>query len=181
MRPSLLVFALFLAACAPQKPLKVLGEVPEFELVNQKGQKFTRTALDGHIWVADFIYTTCQGPCPRMSSHMRALQKATDAGIRLVSFTVDPEHDNPEALAAYAKRFSADESRWSFLTGAKETLNTLDRDAFKLGTIGAEMDHSTRFVLVDKKGRIRGYYGIAEGNPVDRIVKDAARLEKEQG
>lgn len=181
MRPSLLAFVLFLGACAPQKPLKVLGEVPDFELVNQKGQKFTRTALDGHIWVADFIYTTCQGPCPRMSSHMRTLQKATDPDIKFVSFTVDPDHDSPEALAAYAKRFSADESRWSFLTGEKDTLNTLDRDAFKLGTIGAEMDHSTRFVLVDKRGRIRGYYGIAEGNPVDRIVKDAERLEKEQG
>lgn len=176
-----LLFTVFLAACAPQKPLKVLGEVPEFQLINQKGQKFDRSLLDGHVWVADFVYTTCQGPCPRMSSHMRAIQKATDASVRLVSFTVDPDNDTPTVLAAYAQRFSADENRWSFLTGDKNTINTLDRDAFKLGTIGAEMDHSTRFVLVDKRGRIRGYYGIAEGNPVDKIARDAARLEKEQG
>jgi protein SCO1/2 len=176
-----LIFAVLLASCAREKPLKVLGEVPEFQLLNQKGQKFERSALDGHVWVADFVYTTCQGPCPRMTSHMRALQKATDASVKLVSFTVDPENDTPPVLAAYAQRFSADEARWSFLTGDKETLNSLDYNAFKLGTLGVAMDHSTRFVLIDKKGRIRGYYGIAEGNPVDKIARDAARLEKEQG
>ena len=146
-----LLFAVLLAACAREKPLKVLGAVPEFQLVNQQGQRFERAALDGHVWVADFIYTTCQGPCPRMSSHMRALQKATDASVKLVSFTVDPDNDTPGVLAAYARRFSADESRWSFLTGDKATLNSLDYDAFKLGSIGAAMDHSTRFVLIDKK------------------------------
>jgi protein SCO1/2 len=176
-----LIFAVLFASCARQKPLRVLGEVPEFQLLDQKGQKFERSALDGHVWVADFVYTTCQGPCPRMSSHMRALQKATDASVKLVSFTVDPENDTPPVLAAYARRFSADAARWSFLTGDKETLNSLDYNAFKLGALGVAMDHSTRFVLVDKKGRIRGYYGIAEGNPVDKIARDAARLEKEQG
>jgi protein SCO1 len=114
-----------------------------------------------------------------MSSHMRALQKATGPSVRLVSFTVDPDRDSPAVLAAYAKHFGADDARWSFLTGDKSVLNTLDQDAFKLGTIGAGLDHSTRFVLVDKKERIRGYYGIAEGDPVGRISKDAARLEKE--
>jgi protein SCO1/2 len=110
---------------------------------------------------------------------MHAMQSATDPDVRLVSFTVDPDHDTPSALAAYGKQFGADDARWALLTGSKDTLNTLDRDAFKLGTIGAEMDHSTRFVLVDRKGRIRGYYGIAEGDPVAKIAKDAARLEKE--
>jgi protein SCO1/2 len=170
---------LLLAGCSSEKPLKVLGEVPDFELTDQQGQRFGMPSLKGHVWVADFIYTTCQGPCPRMSSHMRALQNATDPSVRLVSFTVDPDNDTPAALAAYAKRFAAEDRRWSFLTGDKETLNALDHDAFKLGSIGAGMDHSTRFVLVDGKGRIRGYYGIAEGNPVSRIAHDAGRLEKE--
>ena len=174
-----LFIALLLTGCARENPLKVFGEVPAFELTNQQGLKFDRTALDGHVWVADFVFTTCQGPCPRMSSHMRALQNATGSNLRLVSFTVDPDNDTPPVLAAYAKRFGADDARWSFLTGDKTTLNMLDQDAFKLGTIGAGMDHSTRFVLVDRKGRIRGYYGIADGDPVAKIAKDAARLEKE--
>ena len=130
---------------------------------------------------ADFVFTNCQGPCPRMSSHMRALQKATLPSVQLVSFTVDPDNDTPPVLEAYGKRFGANDDRWHLLTGDKNTLNMLDRDAFHLGTIGAGMDHSTRFVLVDRKGRIRAYYGIAEGDPVARIARDAARLEKEQG
>jgi protein SCO1/2 len=174
-----LVLVLLLAGCASDKPLRILGDVPPFELTNQQGKTFTRASLDGHVWVADFIYTTCQGPCPRMSSRMRALQNKTDPSVKLVSFTVDPQNDTPPVLAAYGKRFAADDSRWSFLTGSKDTLNMLDHDAFKLGTIGAGMDHSTRFVLVDKKGRIRGYYGIAEGDPVAKVAHDAARLEKE--
>ncbi len=173
------LLGLLLASCGSPKPLAVLGEVPPFELTNQQGHQFGRSALDGHVWVADFIFTNCQGPCPRMSSHMRALQNATDPAVRLISFTVDPDNDTPPVLEAYGKRFGADDARWSFLTGDKNTLNTLDQDAFKLGTIGAGLDHSTRFVLVDKKGRIRGYYGIAEGDPVAKISKDAARLEKE--
>jgi protein SCO1/2 len=179
MRWALLA-AVLLTGCA-DKPLKVLGEVPAFELTNQQGRRFSRSSLDGHVWVADFIFTNCQGPCPRMSSHMRALQNTTDPQVRLVSFTVDPDNDTPPVLEAYAKRFGADDNRWALLTGDKATLNMLDQDAFKLGTIGAGMDHSTRFVLVDKKARIRGYYGIAEGDPVAKLAKDAARLEKEPG
>ena len=92
---------------------------------------------------------------------------------------MDPERDTPEVLETYGKQFGADDSHWTFLTGDPQTLNMLDRDAFKLGSLGVAMDHSTRFVLVDKQGRIRGYYGIAEGDPVARIAHDAASLDKE--
>jgi protein SCO1/2 len=175
-----LIFAVLLTGCASSKPLPVLGEIPGFELTNQQGRKFGRTALDGHVWVADFIYTNCEGPCPRMSSHMHALQARVDGDVKLVSFSVDPARDTPDALEQYGKKFGADDSRWTFLTGDSKTLNMLDHDAFKLGELGVNMDHSTRFVLVDRKGRIRGYYGIAEGDPVARLAIDAARLEKEQ-
>jgi len=172
------LFSLLLGGCS-SKPLPVLGEIPQFELTDQKGATFTRAALDGHVWVADFIFTNCEGPCPRMSSRMHQLQGVTPADVKLVSFTVDPERDSPAALTEYARKFEADAARWSFLTGSTETLNRLDHDAFKLGTIGADMDHSTRFVLIDKKGRVRGYYGLGENDPVGHLAKDAARLEKE--
>ena len=110
---------------------------------------------------------------------MKALQQATDASVKLISFSVDPDRDTPAALADYAHRYGAEPERWTFLTGSKETLNAIDQDAFKLGSIGTDIEHSTRFALVDRKGRIRGYYGIAEGNPVDKIAHDAERLEKE--
>jgi cytochrome oxidase Cu insertion factor (SCO1/SenC/PrrC family) len=171
--------ALLLLLTSCQKPLKIFGDVPRFQLIDQRGQRFDSSVLNGHVWVADFVFTNCEASCPRMSAKMRALMQATDPSIRLISFTVDPDRDTPQALAAYARRYNADPTRWSFLTGPKDALNAIDQDAFKLGSIGTDIEHSTRFALVDRKGRIRGYYGIAEGNPVDKIAHDAARLEKE--
>ncbi|HWE00120.1 MAG TPA: SCO family protein [Bryobacteraceae bacterium] len=180
MRIILFCLSVLLVACGREQPLPVLGSVPQFQLTDQLGHPFEGAMLDGHVWVADFIFTHCEGPCPRMSSHMRAIQKETDPSVRLVSFTVDPANDTPPVLESYGRNFGADDSRWRFLTGDPATLNSLDHDAFHLGNVGAGLDHSTRFVLIDKKGRIRGYYGIAEGDPVARISKDAVRLEKEQ-
>jgi len=175
MRLSFLL-CLLIAGCASHKPLPHLGEVPDFQLTDQAGKPFDRAALSGRVWVADFIYTTCPGPCPRMSSHMGRIQKATLPSVRLISFTVDPVTDTPEVLSAYGRKFGADPARWTFLTGDKARIEFLNHDGFKLGT---GLDHSTRFVLVDKKGRIRGYYGIADGDPVEKISADAARLQEE--
>jgi cytochrome oxidase Cu insertion factor (SCO1/SenC/PrrC family) len=184
MKIELALLAVLLAellqSCAREKPLPVLGEIPQFELLDQHGHKFDRSPLDGHVWVADFIYTNCEGPCPRMSSRMHGIQSATGTGVKLVSFTVDPQRDTPQALAEYSRKFAADDARWTFLTGDPAVLDMLDHDAFKLGNLGPGMDHSTRFVLVDKKGRVRGYYGLADGDPVARVAKDAARLDKDQ-
>jgi protein SCO1/2 len=177
----LILLPILLLGCGREKPLPVYGDIPAFELTSQQGRQFARSALDGHVWVADFIFTNCEGPCPRMSSHMHTLQGKVDNAVKLVSFSVDPERDTPQVLEEYGKKFGADDSHWTFLTGDSKILNMLDHDAFKLGELGASMDHSTRFVLVDKKGRIRGYYGITEGDPAGHIARDASRLEKEQG
>jgi len=177
MKYLLVIFAGFLLASCSRKPLPVFGEVPKFELTNQQGQKFERASLDGHVWIADFIFTNCESSCPRMSAKMHTIQGETDAGVKLVSFSVDPARDTPPALAEYAKKYQADQSRWTFLTGSPATLEMLDHDAFKLGSLS--MDHSTRFVLIDKAGRVRGYYGLFEDGGVAKLEKDAARLEKE--
>jgi protein SCO1/2 len=110
---------------------------------------------------------------------MHSLQGKTDSGVKLVSFSVDPSRDTPDTLEQYGKQFGADDARWTFLTGDPATLDMLDHDAFKLGNLGVAMDHSTRFVLIDKKGRIRGYYSLGDDNTVSRVSKDAARLEAE--
>src|SRR3954467_13273596 len=68
---------LILAGCAKrQPPLPVYGQIPGFELTAESGQPFSKSELDGKVWVADFIFTTCQGPCPRLSSLMRQVQQA---------------------------------------------------------------------------------------------------------
>jgi protein SCO1/2 len=109
-----------------------------------------------------------------------AKQVADLPDVRLVSFTVDPEHDTPVVLAGYAKRFSADPGQWYFLTGPLATLNEIDREGFKLGGMDGSLAHSTRFVLVDPRGRIRGYYHTDEDDGLKQLISDIRRLAKEE-
>ncbi|MBM3726175.1 MAG: SCO family protein [Acidobacteria bacterium] len=168
-----------LAGCRQEPPLPEHGLIPGFELTAQTGQPFASAALAGRVWIADFIFANCPGPCPRMSSRMRRLQKELP-GVSLVSFTVDPERDTPAALAEYATRFQADTRSWHFLTGPKEALHRLSRQAFMLGDVdGRSFEHSTRFVLVDGRMRIRGFYQSEDQNEMTRLLGEARRLAEE--
>ncbi len=137
-----------------------LYDGPEFALFDSAGELFEDSALDGKIWVADFFFTSCGGPCPRMTAAMAELAEAyKDApDLRFVSYTVDPDTDTPERLAAYAERYGADTSRWHFLTGPNDEIQRIAVDGFKLGSIDNPVIHSERFALVDRSGQIRGYF-----------------------
>lgn len=180
MRWLLGSLALLLTSCMQPKPLDVFGEIPQFQLTSQSGAAFDSKSLDGHIWVADFIYTNCDGPCPMMSKQMHQLQKLTESmpDVKLISFTVDPARDTPGVLAAYAKHFVPDESRWFFLTGEQARLNDLALNAFKLNSVDGSMNHSTRFTLVDQKRRVRAYYVTSEDGVLPRLVHDIRQLER---
>ena len=168
--------------------LPVLGDVPDFTLVGIDGKPVKRSDLAGRVWVADFIFTHCAGPCPAMSSRMSQLsqQFRNDRNIQLVTFTVDPERDTPAALAEFAGLMKADPARWWFLTGSKEAVYKLSREGFKLGAGQndkslpefAQMPffHSTRFVLVDQQARIRGYYEGVEPQALFKLLDDARGL-----
>jgi protein SCO1/2 len=172
---------LSLAACVRHtSSLPVYYDVPAFDLVAQDAQPFHSTVLAGKIWVADFIYTTCPGPCPRMTSQMHEVQDAIEKmpDVKLVSFTVDPARDTPPVLADYAKVHGASSEHWYFLTGREATLQKLDRDVFKLGSLNASMEHSTRFVLVDRQSRIRGYYDTSEARAIPRLIDDIYALAR---
>jgi protein SCO1/2 len=160
----------------------VYWQLPEFQLTSQSGQPFDRKSMEGSIWVADFIYTTCTGPCPRMSSQMKGVQSAV-AGmpdVKLVSFTVDPRHDTPAVLATYATRYHASPGRWFFLTGSQDALQDLCRNGFKLGDVDGSLVHSTRFVLLDWHSRIRGFYSTSEDNAVPNLLHDIRTLRGEK-
>jgi len=182
-RRALLIALPLLAACSkPPEPLPTLYAVPPFQLTAQDGRDFlSATELAGRVWVADFIYTTCTGPCPRMSRLMKNIAEATRTlpNVRYVSITVDPTHDTPQALAAYAKRYAANTTRWSFLTGPPEALHTLKRDGFKLGNVDGSLNHSTRFVLVDARGHIRGFYGTADDSDIPHLIASIQQLASE--
>ena len=116
-----------------QRTVSSYGTVPEFVLLNQDGKNFGSAQLRGKIWIADFIYTTCPGPCPMISSRMSELQKPLEkTDVHLVSFSVDPAKDTPQVLRGYAERLQAEPGRWDFLTGPQSTIYNLSRSGFKL-------------------------------------------------
>src|SRR5204862_7858878 len=168
-----------------QRTVSSYGTVPEFVLVNQDGQNFGSAQLRGKIWIADFIYTTCPGPCPMISSRMSELQKPLEkTDVHLVSFSVDPEKDTPEVLRGYAEKLQAEPARWDFLTGPKSTIYKLSHDGFKLAVSdGTDAEgipvHSTRMVLVDRHGQIRGYYDAAEADAMTKLLADTNHLLRE--
>jgi protein SCO1/2 len=170
---------LLLASCKQKIDLPEYGAVPAFALTAQTGQPFDAgKQLGGRVWVADFIYTTCPGPCPRMTSQMRRVQQAVEKTVNLVSFTVDPTRDTPEALTAYAKLHHASPENWYFLTGPVQTLQLLDKNVFKLGDVNSSLEHSTRFVLIDQHMQIRGYYDSSEPDMTSRLIADIHVLER---
>jgi len=166
-----------------------LSTVPDFEGFTQSGAAVTKAALVGKAFVADFIFTTCQGICPGMTSKMKSLadQLRDEPGVRFVSFTVDPDHDTPEVLARYGAEHGADPARWLFIRTDKDRIRRLCREGFKLavedaGPAAAEpILHSTRFVLVDAGGTIRGYYDSSEPGAMAALAADALRIAAEDG
>ncbi len=173
------------------KPLPIYGTLPDFTLTNQNGRRMTLADFRGQIWIADAIFTRCPSQCLLMSQHMKETQDALPAGlpIQLVSFTTDAAFDQPPVLKKYAQRFGARDNRWSFLTGDKSALHRVEVDGLKLSVLdkpAAERDstddlfiHSEKFVLLDKLGRIRGYYDGQTASAVAEVTAAAQTLARE--
>lgn len=164
-----------------QRDLPVIGPVPDFKLTDRSGRTVTLADLKGKVWVADFVFTTCGGPCPIMTQRMRELHQAlysrgvTD--VATVTFTVDPETDTPAVLTEYARQFKADDLNWLFLTGDVMSIYDLSLNGFKLPANKADdadhqVEHSPRFVLVDHRGQIRGYYEVVTDEEMERPRAD---------
>jgi cytochrome oxidase Cu insertion factor (SCO1/SenC/PrrC family) len=145
------------------------GAVTPFNLTERSGRSVSLEDLQGKPWLASFVFTRCTGPCPQVTGSVARLQSelAGKADVRFVTFTVDPEHDDPQELKRYAEHFGADSERWLFLTGKESEIYKLLREGFRVhaeqnrGTgrkPGAEVMHDTHLIAVDKKGHIRGYF-----------------------
>lgn len=173
--------------------LPILGEVPAFELIERAGTPLAARDLAGRVWIADFVFTRCGGTCPMLSDRLAAFQRRLAAAgledVTAVSFTVDPEHDDPSVLRAYAARYGADPTRWLFATGPHAAIESLVRDGFRVSVAelppgerdGARepITHSDRFVLVDRQLRIRGYYHALDDDALVRLEADVRRLVDE--
>lgn len=171
-------------------PPPVVGQLPEFRLVDQAGAAFGSKELRGQVWVADFFFTSCPSVCPKLTRAAKALQErfaAADVPVRLVSISVDPETDTPARLTDYAREYALDTTRWSLLTGDLADIRRLVVEGFaahmgdKVPDGAGLMDiaHSTHLVLVDGQGRIRGYYGSDEQGS-DEVFHRAQHVRWEQ-
>lgn len=169
--------------CKKTASLPVYATVPSFDLLTQTGDPFRGEQLRGKPWLGSFFFTSCTGPCPRMSTALHSVQEMAYGfkGLRLVSFTADPDNDSPRALADYAKRYKADPERWYFLTGSKDVLTAVSRDGFQAGGLDTERSHSTRVALVDSQMRVRGHYSIETKEDVDVLLSALRAIYEEMG
>jgi protein SCO1 len=168
------------------EPLQVLGTVPEFSLTNQLGEPFGSRELEGKAWIANFIFTRCPTVCPAFTAKMaevRHRSRGLGNAIHLVSFSVDPEHDTPETLLAYAKKSKSSPGVWSFLTGPMEAVKEVVITGLKMSMGNEDPEgnfagifHGSHFVLVDAKRQIRGYYDANDDDAIDRVLIDAGWL-----
>jgi protein SCO1/2 len=175
-------------SATPSTGLQKYWAIPEFTVTERSGQPLHLADLAGKVWVADFFYTTCPGPCPALTSRFSKVQEAlgNTSDVRLVSISVDPEKDTTDVLKAYADRFKAGPN-WYFCTGDKAAIFQLAHDGFKLpiaegnGTPeSGPVTHTTRLILVDKTGSVRGFYEGGTDDSVNEIVRDIHRLLEEK-
>jgi protein SCO1/2 len=173
-------------------------QVPAFVLTAQAGKPFDSSSLKGKIWLADFFFTACPGPCLTMNSRLQEVQESlrkADKEVRMVSFTINPEDDTPEVLRRYAERFHAATGQWFFLTGERAKIYNVARNGFMLAVQEdsaeahaaanakppepPQFTHSTKIALVDREGAVRGYYDSASPEIVQQILLDIGSLLRE--
>jgi protein SCO1 len=165
--------------------LERLAPAPQFTLTAQDGNTVSTADFKGKIWVANFIFTRCAGPCPLMTSRMAEVNQAIgkkDPDVELVSITVDPEHDTPAVLKEYGEHVGASPERWKFLTGPRDQIEAVVMKGF-LQTLGKEPSgtpiHSTRFVLVDRDGWMRGFLDGNDPELPQKLLMDIGDLLRE--
>lgn len=157
--------------------------IPDFSFANQKGEMIGNEDMKGKITIVDFFFTSCPSICPVMSKEMERVNDMfrDEYKVRILSISIDPEHDTPEVLQEYAKEHGADAGKWDFLSGEKLETYQLARCGFVLPTIDGmgvpdDFVHSDKFVLIDEEGRIRGYYSGTNREDVDLLMLETKVL-----
>jgi len=173
----------FQLAFKKSTPLAHFNRVPDFSLTDANGNSVTLAGLKGKVWLADFFYASCPGPCPIVAHRLDMLQSEAfkDSGVRFVSISTQPEMDTPDVLQKYARKFHATPGQWLFLTGDKAQIFKLANHGFLLTAMNGNdaenpVIHSTQLALVDKSGNIRGYYDGTGADNSRQILNDIQRL-----
>jgi protein SCO1/2 len=186
-----LFFAMIILSACTSNEKKVEDSFPlhmnvqTFKAINQDGKSFTASKLKGKVWIANFLFTHCDTVCSPMTANMAKLQqKISVAGLHaeIVSFSIDPDQDNPAILKGYAKGVGANFANWNLLTGYKqEFIESFANKSFMAPA--AKLDgsnqfvHSTNFYLVDKDGVVLQKYDGVTSPPYEQIVNDIKKLQ----
>jgi len=161
---------------------KFRHKIADFSFQNQNNKTITQDDYKDVIYVADFFFTTCPTICPIMTDNMAWLQEQIKDmdDVKLLSFSVTPDIDTPEVLRKYADEKGVIDEKWNLVTGDKKDIYYLARQSFLAVKTGSpdelyDMVHTENFVLVDKKGRIRGFY---DGTLLDENQDDAKNVKQ---
>ncbi len=153
--------------------LVTFNKVPDFEFINQNGNKITNKNFEGKVYVVEFFFTTCPSICPIMNRKMIDVQNEFygNPNFGIASISITPDIDTPEILKQYRKDHNIESRNWHMLTGkSQEVVYTLSNKGFKLFAGNGDGDHggfehSGLFALVDKQGNIRSRKD-THGNPI---------------
>lgn len=151
-----------------------LGQAPTFELVNAAGESFPSNQLIGQVVLVNFFFTRCPTVCPKLTGEMAKFNRmfANDPRVRLVSISVDPEHDTPAVLSEFGAQYGARPGKWDLLSGSVDAIDALREHGFRVDGGGPIDYHSTRIVLIDATGTIRGFYQGTDESHVARLMRD---------
>lgn len=164
-----------------------IHKIPDFTFINQEGKKVSNKDYQGKIYIADFFFITCPGICPILEKNMSKIQDKykNDKDILLLSHTVTPWMDSVPELKKYAERNDVISGKWNLVTGNKDELYNIARKGYFADQEFTETNnadafiHSENFILIDKKGRIRGVYNGTLPIEVDRLIRHIGLLKKE--
>ncbi|UHA58220.1 SCO family protein [Metabacillus litoralis] len=180
---------LILSACGQKSPIEnpLNYEVQSFEYTNQDNEQVSLEDLKGTVWVADFIFTSCDTVCPPMTAHMAELQqKLENEGLntRIVSFSVDPKTDTPDKLKEFAEPYSISFENWDILTGySQKEIEEFAKESFKTIVQKPESTdqviHGTYFYLIDQNGTVLKDYNGVENPPYDQMITDIKAISQE--
>jgi protein SCO1 len=167
------------------RDLKALMQVPDFAFVNQRLETNTLATLSGHVWVANFIFTQCKTICPLMTTKMVQLQReVADPNFRFVSFSVDPTHDSPEVLRAYAQQWAPQETRWNLMSTDAVQLEKLTSGlrvtAQKVEGQADPILHSSVFLLINAQGQVLGIFDSDNRQDFARLLRAAQNLSSHE-
>ena len=176
-------------------------KVPDFAFLNQDSLLISNEDFSNKVYVAEFFFTSCPTICPIMNKNMKRIEdqfgSRSDFGI--ASFSIDPGHDTPTVLKAYAESYNVFSHNWHFLTGEKENIYSLANKGFNIFAsvnprAAGGFEHQGYFALIDKKGHIRSrsdqfgnpivyYMGLDKEDvdiqEVDFLIEDIEKLLKE--